>query len=112
MANTITAKIGKTCELSVFENSLKGDNKKFVPITIIIGNYLYIKPNMVKSKEGSWFVSYPSYKDKDGKYINTVFAKKEFTDAIIKAFEKILKDNTPETLPKDINISGCEDLPF
>lgn len=106
-SNIIKIQVGKTTEVNFFENELK-NGKDVIHGTICIGSYLFIKIVMRKGKNG-WFISYPSYKDKNGDYKDLVFATKAFNEAIIKKFEESLK--VYET-PTTNDIATAEDLPF
>lgn len=103
--------IGKTAELSMTKKAISG-NARFVNATVKIGDYLFIKIVIRRSKAGKWFVSYPSYIDTNGEYVDLVFAKNEFTKAILEAFSKICKKANKASDLDTIDINDCEDLGF
>lgn len=103
----IKIKVGNTTEVNFFENEFK-NGKDAKHGTICIGSYLFIKIVMRKGKNG-WFISYPSYKDKDGQYKELVFATKAFNAAIIEKFEENIKVYEK---PTTNDIETAEELPF
>jgi DNA-binding cell septation regulator SpoVG len=106
-SNIIKIQVGKTTEVNIFEHEFKNGKDK-IHGTICIGSYLFIRIVMRKGKNG-WFISYPSYKDKNGDYKDLVFATKAFNETIIKKFEENLK---AYEAPTTYDFETAEELPF
>ena len=65
----------------------KQDGK--VMASILLDDVIVIHVFIRKNENGEYFVAYPSYKDKDGNYKNSCYAKSAaFNDSVIKEFKK------------------------
>lgn len=57
-------------------------------VNIILCDKFVIKPRIVTGKDGKAFLSYPSYKNSDGDYINTAYC---FDKELIAVLNEIIK---------------------